>query len=100
MAPWPCAPVIPQLVDCKNFRDNRWDSLGRDVNGSILHDLEFGAGQMRLVRFGVLGGLEEELRHPDVLPAFRIECGRHLPALILLHLKASVVPDDDDESVQ
>ncbi|GFY25415.1 hypothetical protein TNCV_2485351 [Trichonephila clavipes] len=25
MAPWPRAPVIPQLVDCKNFRDNRWD---------------------------------------------------------------------------
>ncbi|GFV82252.1 integrase catalytic domain-containing protein [Trichonephila clavipes] len=24
MAPWPRAPVIPQLVDCKNFRDNRW----------------------------------------------------------------------------
>ncbi|GFX11618.1 hypothetical protein TNCV_5141931 [Trichonephila clavipes] len=24
MAPWPRAPVIPHLVDCKNFRDNRW----------------------------------------------------------------------------
>ncbi|GFV62455.1 hypothetical protein TNCV_630341 [Trichonephila clavipes] len=24
MAPWPRAPVIPQLVDCKKFRDNRW----------------------------------------------------------------------------
>ncbi|GFW85974.1 hypothetical protein TNCV_1967821 [Trichonephila clavipes] len=24
MAPWPCAPVIPQLVDRKTFRDNRW----------------------------------------------------------------------------
>ncbi|GFU57136.1 hypothetical protein TNCV_1779991 [Trichonephila clavipes] len=26
MAPWPRAPVIPQLVDRKTFRDNRWDS--------------------------------------------------------------------------
>ncbi|GFW31003.1 hypothetical protein TNCV_2941031 [Trichonephila clavipes] len=24
MAPWPRAPVIPQLVDRKTFRDNRW----------------------------------------------------------------------------
>ncbi|GFW63528.1 hypothetical protein TNCV_401941 [Trichonephila clavipes] len=24
MAPWPRAPVIPQLVDRKIFRDNRW----------------------------------------------------------------------------
>ncbi|GFU75132.1 small conductance calcium-activated potassium channel protein [Trichonephila clavipes] len=24
MAPWPRAPVIPQLVDRKKFRDNRW----------------------------------------------------------------------------
>ncbi|GFX29644.1 hypothetical protein TNCV_4777161 [Trichonephila clavipes] len=24
MVPWPRAPVIPQLVDRKTFRDNRW----------------------------------------------------------------------------
>ncbi|GFX64724.1 uncharacterized protein TNCV_4681991 [Trichonephila clavipes] len=24
MTPWPRAPVIPQLVDRKTFRDNRW----------------------------------------------------------------------------
>ncbi|GFX41826.1 DUF4817 domain-containing protein [Trichonephila clavipes] len=27
MAPWPRAPVIPQLVDRKTFRDNRWTRL-------------------------------------------------------------------------
>ncbi|GFT64363.1 hypothetical protein TNCV_1718081 [Trichonephila clavipes] len=32
MAPWPRAPVIPQLVDRKTFRDNRWHQI--EVNAS------------------------------------------------------------------
>ncbi|GFW45743.1 hypothetical protein TNCV_3246801 [Trichonephila clavipes] len=37
MAPWPRAPVIPQLVDRKTFRDNRWIGWGSCVfpEGSV-----------------------------------------------------------------
>ncbi|GFU88422.1 protein RER1 [Trichonephila clavipes] len=31
MAPWPRAPVIPQLVDHKTFRDNRWRFIHTDI---------------------------------------------------------------------
>ncbi|GFY19484.1 hypothetical protein TNCV_4646581 [Trichonephila clavipes] len=33
MAPWPRAPVIPQLVDRKTFRDNRWARLPKRNSG-------------------------------------------------------------------
>ncbi|GFW88200.1 hypothetical protein TNCV_3500891 [Trichonephila clavipes] len=38
MAPWPHAPVIPQLVDRKTFRDNRWvPSSPRPVELWVFH---------------------------------------------------------------
>ncbi|GFW55498.1 hypothetical protein TNCV_118821 [Trichonephila clavipes] len=37
MAPWPRAPVIPQLVDRKTFRDNRW------YKNSPYYELTYGA---------------------------------------------------------
>ncbi|GFW79673.1 hypothetical protein TNCV_4360991 [Trichonephila clavipes] len=38
MAPWPRAPVIPQLVDRKTFRDNRW-SYHAPPKGGVPHSL-------------------------------------------------------------
>ncbi|GFV95758.1 transposable element Tcb2 transposase [Trichonephila clavipes] len=58
MAPWPRAPVIPQLVDRKTFRDNRWcdysivmtqrKNLDDFLRGRTIGHLECGCTQLEV----------------------------------------------------
>ncbi|GFW38456.1 uncharacterized protein TNCV_1333091 [Trichonephila clavipes] len=54
MAPWPRAPVIPQLVDRKTFRDNRWVRHLSLTNWGTLNSREAASPLVRL--------MEEEVR--------------------------------------
>ncbi|GFT04727.1 uncharacterized protein TNCV_334721 [Trichonephila clavipes] len=83
MAPWPRAPVIPQLVDRKTFRDNRW------VRHLSLTSCKFQSLNVFLDSEGILrvGGrlrlqqiLNFEQKHPMLIPK-----KHHFTSLIIKH---------------